>query len=128
MKSTRALLQRTLGIVMITMPLALPATAEMTMKRVQVKSCAAKGSPCLIVTSPEVQVSSFKPLYVLRNVTVEIETLEKGETKKNLMQSPQGYLDFDNDQLVLQSLDKNGTLTEQVFNLKTLERKTYITK
>lgn len=123
MKLSGTLLQKTLGMVMITIPLALTATAEMNMRQVEIKNCASKGSPCFTVRAPEAQVSSLSPLYVMKNMTLEIDG-----SKKQVFQSPQGYIDFGSDQLVLQNLDGNGTLTEHVFDLNTLEQKTYVTK
>lgn len=123
MKFTKSVILKTLGMAMIAMPLAPKAMADSTLKQIEIKNCAEKGSPCMKITAPTAQGGSVRPLYVLKDLTLEIDG-----SKKETIQSPQGYIDFENNQVVLQNLDKNGTLTEQVFNLKTLERRTYVTK
>lgn len=124
MKKSTSLLTKTLGMVMITMPLALTAAAEMTMHNVQIQNCASQGDSCLTVKAPQAQVSLAKPIYFMKNIEVEIGP--KGNMVKIV--KDQGYLDFDSNQLVLQSIDKKGTLTEEVYNLTTLQKQVYVTR
>lgn len=123
MKLASSLLHRTLGMVMITMPLALSAAADMTMQKVEVKNCTVDGKTCMKATAPSAQVGSLRPIYMMKDLTLEIDG-----AKKEVIKSAQGYIDFGTNQLVLQDLAKDGTLTEQVFKLDTLERKTFVTK
>lgn len=124
MIKSATLLTKTLGMVMITMPLALTAAADMTMQNVQIQNCASKGDLCLTVKAPQAQVSSVRPIYFMKNIEVEIgSNSNKTKTVKD-----QGYLDFDSNQLVLQSIDKKGTLTEEVYNLTTLQKKVFVTR
>jgi len=117
-------LTKTLGIVMITMPLALTAAAEMTMQNVQIQNCSSQGDKCLMVKAPQAQVSAAKPIYFMKNIEMELST--QGQTEKSV--KAQGYLDFDSNQLVLQSIDNKGTLTEEVYNLTTLQKQVFITR
>jgi len=113
------------ALLLITMSLSLSASAEMTMQNVQIKNCASKGNLCLTVKAPRAQVSSAKPLYFMKDVEVEIAG-SKGRIEKSV--KPQGYLDLDNNQLILQSIDTKGTLTEEVYNLTTLQKQVYVTR
>jgi len=111
-------------MVILTMPLALTASAEMTMTNVRIQNCNSKGEMCLTVKAPQAQVSSVRPIYFMKNIELEIGNKEKiDKTVKG-----QGYLDFDSNQLVLQSIDKKGTLTEEVYNLTTLQKQVFITR
>ncbi|MGZ3748921.1 MAG: hypothetical protein ACXWRE_15705 [Pseudobdellovibrionaceae bacterium] len=113
-----------LGMVAFTMPLALEVSAEMTMTHVQIQNCASQGDSCIRVKAPKAQVSSVRPIYFMKDIEIEIES------KKTTYQHTysQGYLDFDNNQLVLQSIDKKQTLTEEVYNLTTLQKQVFITR
>jgi hypothetical protein len=122
-KST-SLLTKTLGMMIIIMPLAQSASADMTMQNVQIQNCASKGDVCLTVKSPQAQVSSAKPIYFMKDVEVEFGT--KGRIEKSV--KSQGYLDFGSNQLVLQSIDKKGILTEEVYNLTTLQKQVFVTR
>ena len=124
MNKSASLLTKTLGMVMITLPLALTASADMTMKNVQIQNCASKGDMCLTVKAPQAQVSSAMPIYFMKDIELEIGS--KGRTEKSV--KAQGYLDFNSNQLVLQSIDKKGTLTEEVYNLTTLQKQVYVTR
>ncbi|MBC7372079.1 MAG: hypothetical protein H7326_10965 [Bdellovibrionaceae bacterium] len=125
MKSNRFFTLNNLGKMLLTLPLSLTAFAEMSMKKVDVKNCNQDGSICMNVTAPSAQIGSLKMIYVMKDVSVEISGPGK---RKEILSSPQGYLDFDSNQVVLQKIDKKGVLTEQTFNLTTLERKTFVTK
>lgn len=117
-------LNKILGMVILTMPLALPASAEMTMRNVQIQNCTSKGDICLKVKSPQAQVSFSRPIYFMKDIEFEIGT--PNQTEKST--KAQGYLDFDSNQLVLQSIDKKGTLTEEVYDLTTLQKQIFVTR
>lgn len=127
MNKPATLLTKTLGIVMITMPLALTASADMTMKNVQIQNCASKGDLCLTVKAPQAQVSSAMPIYFMKDIELEIGSKASPEKTTKSVKA-QGYLDFNSNQLVLQSIDKKGTLTEEVYNLTTLQKQVYVTR
>ncbi|MBS1970159.1 MAG: hypothetical protein JSU04_07610 [Bdellovibrionales bacterium] len=124
MNKSTSLLTKTLGMMIIIMPLAQSASADMTMQNVQIQNCASQGDTCLTVKAPQAQVSSAKPIYFMKDVEVEIGT--KGRTERSV--KSQGYLDFGSNQLVLQSIDKKGTLTEEVYNLTTLQKQVFVTR
>ncbi len=117
---------RNLGIVILTMPFAVQASADVTISNVNLRSCSPKFDRCISIKSPNAQVSSLRPIYFFNSIELEIGS-RKGQPEQTIQRS-QGYLDFDNDQLVLQQNDKGGKLTEEVYNLTTLQKKIYITR
>ncbi|WP_413290201.1 hypothetical protein [Bdellovibrio sp. HCB337] len=125
MNQWTSLLTKTLGMMLVTMPLALTASAEITMQNVQIQNCASKGDLCLTVKAPQAQVSSTKTIYFMKDIELVIGS-SKGQTEKSV--KSQGYLDFDSNHLVLQSIDNKGTLTEEVYNLTTLQKRVFVTR
>jgi hypothetical protein len=104
---------------------ALPALGEMSMTKVQIQNCTADGTACISIKSERAEVSALRPIYFLKSVDVEIHRI-KG-TRESFKKSA-GYLDLDNNQLILQTVDKKGTLREDVFNLTTLQKQTFVTR
>lgn len=115
-------------MVILTMPLALESSAKMGIDKIQIQSCANQGDICLTVKSPKAQVAALSPIYFMNDVEVEAvyrknianKVVPKVQTYKT------GYLDFDSNQLVLQKIDKNGFLTEEVYNLTTLKKNIFV--
>jgi hypothetical protein len=129
MKTMGSYLLKTLSMVILTMPLALEASAEMTMKNIQIQSCTSQGDSCLTVKSPSAQVSTVKPIYFMNNIEIEIGNPKNPSGKSFKTQNySQAYLDFDSNQLVLQNIDKKGNLTEEVYNLTTLQKQVFVTR
>jgi hypothetical protein len=126
MKRMWSQLYKHVGIVIFTMPFALQAAADVSIKNVKLQNCSAKIDQCISIKSPNVQVSSLRPIYFFNKVELEIGN-KKGILSETI-ERPQGYLDFDSNQLVLQRTDEKGTLTEEVYNLTTLQKKIYITR
>lgn len=126
MKNMWSFLTKTLGIVTFTMPLAFTAAADMTMRNIQIQNCTPKGDFCISVKAPKAEVSSVRPIYFMKNVEVELTGPQNALEKK---QNSQGYLDFDSNQLVLQSIDKKtNTLTEEIYNLTTMQKQVFVTR
>lgn len=97
----------------------------MNLTNVVIKNCAKEKPVCFKLSAPSASAGSFRQLYVFKTINLVIE--EPGRAAETLT-SPTGYMDFDNDQLVLQQKTSEGALVERVFNLTTFERKTYTTK
>ena len=110
----------------IAVPLALNAGTEFSMKSIEISHCSPDGLTCMTVRAPTAQIGSVRPIFFLKNVQIEI--VEAKVQRKIAYQKPQGYLDFDSNQLVLQSQDKSGALTEEVYNLKTLQKQVFVTR
>lgn len=125
MKTLGSYFLKTLGMVILTMPLALEASADMSIKNIQIQNCSSQGDHCITVRAPKAEVSSVRPIYFMKDIEVEIGST-KGPHQKSV--KTQGYLDFDSNQLVLQNIDKHGTLTEEVFNLTTLQKQVFVTR
>jgi hypothetical protein len=123
MKRVGTFLTKTLSIVMITMLLALETSAEMTIKNIQIQNCSAKADQCISVTAPSAQVSSVRPIYFMKEINLEIGSANGPKEK---IQKSQGYLDFDNNQLVLQGPNKKGQMTEEVYNLTTMKKQVFV--
>lgn len=127
MKTLGSYLLKTLGAVILTLPLSLEASSEMTMTNIQIQNCTNQGDTCLMVKSPKAQVSMVRPIYFMNEVKIEIGN-PKDNTQKYIQTFKQGYLDFDSNQLVLQNIDKKGTLKEEVYNLTTLQKQVFLTR
>jgi hypothetical protein len=125
MKLRRSLLFKILSTALLLNLSSFTARAEMSLKNVEIKNCAKTKPYCFKLSAPAASVGSFRQIYVMKDLTLKIEG-PKGHNET--LQSPLGYLDFDNNQLVLQSKNAQGSLVEKVFNLNTFERKTYTTK
>jgi hypothetical protein len=118
-----------LGMVTLTMPLALEASAEMTVTNIQIQHCTSQGDLCIKVKSPKAKVSMVKPIYFMKDIEIEMGNPKGPDsqlTDKSSKTFVQGYLDLDNNQLVLQSIDKKATLTEEVYNLTTLQKQVFV--
>jgi hypothetical protein len=126
-KTLGSYLLKTLGAVILTLPLSLEASSEMTMTNIQIQNCTNQGDTCLMVKSPKAQVSMVRPIYFMNEVKIEIGN-PKDNTQKYIQTFKQGYLDFDSNQLVLQNIDKKGTLKEEVYNLTTLQKQVFLTR
>lgn len=120
-------LLKTLGAVIFTLPLSLEASSEMTMTNIQIQNCTRQGDACLMVKSPKAQVSTVRPIYFMNDIEIKIGN-PKDNTQKYTQTFKQGYLDFDSNQLVLQNIDKKGTLKEEVYNLTTLQKQIFLTR
>ncbi|MBL7669021.1 MAG: hypothetical protein JNM39_00925 [Bdellovibrionaceae bacterium] len=106
---------------------ALNASAQMTMTNVQIQNCTKLGDACITVKSPNVQVSGLQMIFYMKQVEIEFKNVNSVvPTEKFLRQS--GVLDFDSNQLVLNSIDADGTLIEEVYNLKTLRKQIFKTR
>ncbi len=107
--------------------LGLSAFAEMTMTNVQIQNCAKHGDACMTVKSPLAHVSGIGAIFYMKNVEIEIRVPGSAEPAEKF-QRQSGVLDFDSNQLVLNSTDVSGTFIEEVYDLKTLRKQIYKTR
>lgn len=125
MKKLDSYLIKILGMATLAMPLALDASAEISLKNVQIQNCTPRGDQCVTVRAAKADVSAARSIYFMKDLEVEMNH-PQGPFEKSV--KPQGYLDFENNQLVLQSTDKDGNFTEEVFNLTTLQKQVFVTR
>lgn len=125
MKKLDSYLIKILGMATLAMPLALEASAEISLKNVLIQNCTPHGNQCVTVRAAKVDVSAARSIYFMKDLEVELKS-PQGPLEKST--KAQGYLDFESNQLVLQSTDKNGNFTEEVFNLTTLQKQVFVTR
>ena len=91
-------------------------TMESKIQKFELKNCRTE-KKCLKLTADKAQSSQFLPLYVLKNIKMELQQAEKTKTFEALT----GYIDFNQDTVQLDL--KNGD--ELLLDLKTLEEKNF---
>lgn len=81
--------------------------------------CRKDNSICLRVEAERADGSQFRQIFAFNKVKVIIKKIN---SEARVIESPSGYIDYDNNQLVLTDRLKN---LERVFNLTTLGEKIY---
>jgi len=101
----------------------MPAYADSLMTSPKIYRCTSDGKRCLKAESASAVGGELAPIFYMKDITVTLEDKEKKETEK--IHGARGYLDFDNEQLVLiESTDK--VTKERIFNLKKIESKLFV--
>lgn len=92
------------------------------LKRVDLSVCAEDGSRCLSVKADSAKGSHIQDLYYMKNPVLSWKGQEVGKKFGS------GYLDFENNRLVLREDGKKGNGEEMLIDLKTLRQTTFAVK
>lgn len=126
MKSSMNTLIYSLGAALVAAPLPSPAApsavlagAESRIQGAEIRACDETNTRCLVVHAGATIGSQVSALHRMKNPALEYTDKRSGKTEK--IQGTSGYIDFDNNNLVVYVRTKK-TLSEIEFNLKTLNR------
>lgn len=99
-----------------------PAFADGLLKKVDLSLCSSKTSECIAIKAESAKESSFQRLFFMKEPVVQ----KKGSNQKTYYSS--GYLDFDNNRLVLRNKKSEFVTEEVLINLDTLQKQTFVMK
>ena len=118
MNSMKSFIQIALFLSGISMHCSAAATSSSsTLHKLNLKNCNA--TKCLEMTADKAQSSQFNPLFSLSNIVVTVH--QKSNNKINRIRGQSGYVDFNQDIIVITQADNSDYL----INLKDLSEKDY---